>query len=54
VVFFGPEAPRDRIIGQSDLEFAGGQTMIDRDIKELLIGFCALGIFAVLLVWLQQ
>jgi hypothetical protein len=32
----------------------GGQTLFDRDIKELLFGFCALAIFAVVLVSLQQ
>jgi hypothetical protein len=31
----------------------GSRTMFDRDTKELLIGLCAITIFAVALVWLQ-
>jgi len=28
--------------------------MVDRDVKELFIGFSALAVFAIALVWLQQ
>jgi hypothetical protein len=38
----------------SDLEFGKRPTMIDRDVWELLIGFSAILIFGVVLVWLQQ
>jgi hypothetical protein len=38
----------------SDFEFGKRPTMIDRDVWELLIGFSAILIFGVVLVWLQQ
>jgi hypothetical protein len=31
-----------------------GETMVDRDVKELLIGASAILMFGVVLVWLQQ
>jgi len=37
-----------------DRAMAEARLLLDRDAKELLIGFCVLGVFAVLLVWLQQ
>jgi hypothetical protein len=33
---------------------AEGQELFDRDTKELIIGFCAVVVFAAVLIWLQQ
>jgi hypothetical protein len=36
------------------IELGGVPTMLDRDVKELLIGFTAIVIFAVAIVYLRQ
>jgi hypothetical protein len=38
----------------SEIELGKRPTMIDRDVWEILIGFSAILIFGVVLVWLQQ
>jgi hypothetical protein len=38
----------------SDLKFGEERDMIDRDVKELFIGFAAIPIFAVAIVYFRQ